>query len=117
MTHTTITQLHVHDRFGLYSNVFLFQRVIRLPDSPTPSENSNGGEEGEAESNPAPEDGETDTMAPGYSVHPNSVLPPPDYQDALQDVLVVRGNDQTGPPDYTNVSDWQNGCACPLESV
>ena len=88
--------------------MFLFQRVIHLPDSPTPSENSDREEEGEAESNPAPQGADGDTTAPGYSIHPNSVIAPPDYQDALQDVLVVRGNDQTGPPDYSNVSDRYN---------
>ena len=79
------------------------QRVIYLPDPPS-SENSDGGEDaesGEADQNNTEE---TSLQVPGYSAHPNSTIAPPDYQDALQDVLVVRSDDPAQPPVYTSVS-------------
>lgn len=78
------------------------QRVIHLPDPPS-SENSDGNEE--VESGTSPQDGTGGTsQAPNYSIHPNSTIAPPDYQDALQDVLVVGGDDPDQPPTYAAVS-------------
>ena len=79
------------------------QRVIHLPDPPS-SENSDGNEEAESGTSP-PDAEESSSQAPNYSVHPNSTIAPPDYQDALQDVLVVRGDDDPNqPPTYASVS-------------
>ena len=75
------------------------QRVIHLPDPPS-SENSDGNEEAESGTSPQDDTGDT-SHAPDYSVHPNSTIAPPDYQDALQDVLVAGGDD---PPTYATVS-------------
>ena len=88
----------------MHNSLLSMQRVIRLPDSSS-SENSDQDEE--AESGTSPRDGEgadDSTGAPSYSVHPNSTIAPPDYQDALQDVLVVRGDDESQPPNYDSVS-------------
>lgn len=80
----------------------LLQRVIHLPDSPS-SENSE--EDGEAESGTGVQtNAEDSSQLPNYNVHPNSTIAPPDYQDALQDVLVVRGDDPAQTPTYTDVS-------------
>ena len=78
------------------------QRVIHLPD-PSSSENSDENEEAESGTSPQDDTGES-SQAPNYSVHPNSVIAPPDYQDALQDVLVAAGDDPAQPPTYTSVS-------------
>ena len=88
----------------LSNSLLSMQRVIRLPDS---SSSENSDQEVEAESGTSPRDGDKaddSTSAPSYSVHPNSTIAPPDYQDALQDVLVVRGDDESQPPNYDSVS-------------
>ena len=79
-----------------------FQRVIYLPDPPS-SENSDGDEEAESGTANQNSTEETSLQAPGYSTHPNSTIAPPDYQDALQDVLVVPSEDPNQPPAYANV--------------
>ena len=77
--------------------------MVYLPDPPS-SENSDSDEEAESGTANQNSTQETSLQAPGYSPHPNSIIAPPDYQDALQDVLVVPSRDPNQPPAYVNVS-------------